>query len=240
MRISRRPGSTRAAARAVSIVAAQCASGGRTPWVGGVRRRAGVAPVRWVAVPRRGAARNWTPSKPVRFRRVDDSLRRPKAKPVADGAKRVDIAIPTFGYKNHVGIDRRHGLIRTWTATDAARHDGAELPGPLDKANTAGAVWADTAYLSAKNEAHLAAAGFKSRIHRRKPQGKPMPKHVSRANAAKSEVRARGEHVFARQKGPMALVIRTIGIARAKVRIGLANLVCNMRRLLWLAGPAPT
>src|ERR671917_2674854 len=39
-----------------------------------------------------------------------------KAKPSADGAKRVDIAIPMFGYKNHVGIDRRHGLIRTWTA----------------------------------------------------------------------------------------------------------------------------
>ena len=63
------------------------------------------------------------------------------------------------------------------------------------------------------------------RIHRKKPQGKPMPKHVSRANAAKSEVRAHVEHVFARQKGPMALVIRTIGLARARVKIGLANLV---------------
>jgi len=46
-----------------------------------------------------------------------------------------------FGYKNHVGIDRRHGLIRTWTATDAARHDGAQLPGLLDKANTGSSVW---------------------------------------------------------------------------------------------------
>jgi hypothetical protein len=68
-----------------------------------------------------------------------------KAKPSADGAKLVDIAIPMFGYKNHVGIDRRHGLIRTWTATDAARHDGAQLPGLLDKANTGSGVWADTA-----------------------------------------------------------------------------------------------
>ena len=162
-----------------------------------------------------------------------------KARPSADGAKRVDIAIPTFGYKNHVGIDRRHGLIRTWTTTDAARHDGAQLPSLLDRANTGSGVWADTAYRSAKNEAHLEAGGFKSRIHRKKPQGKPMPKHVSRANAAKSEVRAHVEHVFARQKGPMALVIRTIGLARAKVKIGLANLVYNMRRMVWLAGPAP-
>ena len=93
---------------------------------------------------------------------------------------------------------------------------------------------ADTAYRSAKNEAHLAANGFRSRIHRKKPQGKPMPKHVSRANAAKSEVRAHVEHVFACQKGPMALVIRTIGLARAKVKIGLANLAYNMRRMVWL------
>ena len=62
-----------------------------------------------------------------------------------------------------------------------------------------------------------------------------MPKHVSRANAAKSGVRAHVEHVFARQKGPMALVIRTIGLARATVKIGLANLVHNMRRMAWLA-----
>ena len=72
----------------------------------------------------------------------------------------------------------------------------------------------------------------------KKPMGKPMPKNVSRANAAKSEVRAHVEHVFARQKGPMALVIRTIGLARATVKIGLANLVYNMRRMVWLAAPA--
>lgn len=47
-----------------------------------------------------------------------------KAKPADDGSPRVDLAIPAFGYKNHIGIDRRNGLIRTWVATDAARHDG--------------------------------------------------------------------------------------------------------------------
>jgi transposase, IS5 family len=86
--------------------------------------------------------------------------------PAADGAKRIDIAIPFFGYKNHLGIDRRHGLIRTWSTTDAARHDGAQFVGLLDRTNTAGGVWADTAYRSEKNEAHLAAHGFTSRIHR--------------------------------------------------------------------------
>lgn len=157
-----------------------------------------------------------------------------KAKPAEDGAKRVDIAVPAFGYKNYVGIDRRHGLIRTWTATDAARHDGAQLPGLLSKANTAGDVWADTAYRSKQNEAHLAGNGFRSRIHRKKPPGKPMPRNVARANGEKSKVRAGVEHVFARQKGAMGLVVRTIGLARATVKIGLANLAYNMNRAVWL------
>jgi transposase, IS5 family len=34
---------------------------------------------------------------------------------------------------------------------------------------------------------HLAAHGFTSLIHRKKPKGKPMPKRTARANAAKSE-----------------------------------------------------
>ena len=39
-----------------------------------------------------------------------------------------------------------------------------------------------------------------SRIHRKKPKGKPMPANVARANGAKSKVRSAVEHVFARQK----------------------------------------
>lgn len=62
----------------------------------------------------------------------------------------LDLAIPAFGYKNHIGIDRARGLIRTWFATDASRHDGAQLPNFLHKSKTAGDVWADTAYRSAK------------------------------------------------------------------------------------------
>jgi transposase, IS5 family len=163
-----------------------------------------------------------------------------KAKPSEDGAKRIDLAIPAFGYKNHIGIDRVHGLIRTWTATDASRHDGAQLPNLTDKSNTAGDVWADTAYRSAKNEKHLADNGLRSQIHRKKPKGKPMPEAISRANGKKSKVRAFVEHVFARQKGPMGLVIRTIGLARATVKIGLANLTYNMKRAIWLTTKTAT
>jgi transposase, IS5 family len=157
-----------------------------------------------------------------------------KAKPKADGKPQVDLAIPAFGYKNHISTDRRHGLIRKWTITDAAAHDGARLRDVLDKENTAGAVWADTAYRSKKNEAFMEKNGFVSQVHRKKPKGKPMPEATRRANARKSMVRSKVEHVFAAQKHRMGLFIRTIGIERAKTKIAMANMVYNMQRLVWL------
>ena len=54
-----------------------------------------------------------------------------------------------------------------------------------------------------------------------------------KANAAKSKVRARVEHVFAHQKAVMGLFIRTIGIRRAEAKITLANLAFNMQRLIF-------
>ena len=157
-----------------------------------------------------------------------------KAKPREDGAPQADLAVPAFGYKNHLSIDRRHRLIRRWTTTDAAAHDGARLGDLIDPENTASEIWADTSYRSARNEALLAGRGLVSRLHRKKPQGRPMPARTRRANARKSAVRAAVEHVFAHQKGPMGLVVRTIGLARARVKIGLANLAYNMRRYVWL------
>ena len=157
-----------------------------------------------------------------------------KAKPKNDIAPQVDVAMPAFGYKNYVSIDRAHGLIRQCTATHAAVHDGARLEEVLDRDNTASDVWADTAYRSAKNEGMLSRRGFLSRIHRKKPKGKPMPERTHFSNAQKSKVHSAGEHVFAHQKELMGLIVRTIGLARARLKIGLANLAYNMRRFVWL------
>jgi len=178
--------------------------------------------------------------KPARLRQKDRDARwmvkftRAKAK--EDGSKPpCDIAIPVFGYQNHVSIDRGFGFIRKWSATDAAAYEGARLrEGLLDRTNTGSSVWADTAYRSAANETFMEKNGFVSRVHRKKPRGKPMSDSVRRANAKKSKVRSRVEHVFAEQKDRMGLFIRTIGIARAKVKIGMANLVYNFKRLVFL------
>ena len=179
------------------------------------------------------------PDKPAKARQKDVdarwTLKTSKGKPAADGKPKTDIAIPVFGYKSHISIDRRHGLIRRGKVTNAAAHDGARLrEGLIDPNNTASDVWADTAYRSEQNEQFLRDNGKVSRIHRRKPPGKPMPKRTARANAAKSAVRSAVEHPFAHQKGPMGLVIRTIGLARAEATINLANMAYNMKRWCWL------
>lgn len=154
-----------------------------------------------------------------------------KAKPQEDGTvPAVDLAIPAFGYKNHISIDRRFRLIRRWKATDASAHDGARLrEGLLDRSNTGSAVWADTAYRSAANEAFMDKNGFVSKVHHKKPPHREMPVPTRRANAGKSVIRSRVEHVFADQKSRMGLFIRTVGIKRAEMKIGMANLVYSKR-----------
>ena len=132
-------------------------------------------------------------------------------------------------------------LIRRWVATDAAAYEGRRLrQGLLDKTNTASGVWADTAYRSAANETFLTKNGFVSHIHRKKPKGRVMPNTMRRANNAKSKIRARVEHVFAEQKHRMGLFVRTIGIARATIKIGMANLVYNIKRFIFLRKRAKT
>jgi hypothetical protein len=40
-----------------------------------------------------------------------------------------DLAIPFFGNKSHISIDRKFRLIRKWKTTDAAASDGCAIEG---------------------------------------------------------------------------------------------------------------
>jgi len=140
-----------------------------------------------------------------------------------------------YGYKNHIGVDAKHKLIRRYAETDASVHDSQKLDAVLDRSNTGKDVWADSAYRSAEIEAKLEAQGYKSRIHARAARNRPLTQREQSANTTRSRVRARVEHVFGHQENSMAgKIVRTIGMARARVKIGMMNLVYNMRRLVQL------
>ncbi len=145
-----------------------------------------------------------------------------------------------YGYKNHVNADAKHKLIRRYDVSDASVHDSQKLDDLLMKTNTSRDVFAGSAYRSAETEAKLKRQGFKSRIHERGARGRPLSKRQQNANCTKSKVRARVEHVFSAQETASGgRIVRTIGIVRAKAKIGLQNLVYNMRRLVSLERMAP-
>lgn len=191
-----------------------------------------------------------TPShwKPARTRQIDRdgrwTLKRGRKRKPSGGSQGqrrqavAEIAVPLFGYKNHVGIDRAHGFVRRFAVTHAAAHDGGQLGAVLDPANTASGVWADSAYRSAANLALLDRRGLRPEFQRAKPRRRPMPRHVARGNARRARIRATVEHVFAAQKHRFALMIRTVGLARAKAKLTLANLAYNFTRLAWLESRA--
>jgi hypothetical protein len=80
----------------------------------------------------------------------------------------------------------------------------------------------------------MARHGFVNHVHRKKSHGRPMPEKTRRATGRRSKVRAHVNHALAERKEHMGLFIRTISLVRAVTKIRIANLVYNMKRLIWL------
>lgn len=140
-----------------------------------------------------------------------------------------------YGYKNHINTDRRFKLIRKYDVTSAAPHDSTAFDVLLDPENTCADLWADSAYRSTEREAELKDQMIRSHIHHKGHRNKPLSKHKQAVNNRRSKVRARVEHVFGHQAGSMGgTLVRTIGLARAKTKIGLKNLAYNMQRFVFL------
>jgi transposase, IS5 family len=85
----------------------------------------------------------WSPAKRARMD-TDNRWRIKRARRHGAGegekARVAEIAVPVFGYRNHLTIDCRHGLVHTHAVTDAAPHDGQQLGRLLDFDNTASEV----------------------------------------------------------------------------------------------------
>jgi len=144
----------------------------------------------------------------------------------------------THGYKNHINADAGNKLIQSYSVTPAAVHDSQvfdELLDPtIDAHGNKRAVYADSAYRSEAQEQRLADADIESQVCEKGTRGKPLTEEQKLSNRTKSKVRSRVEHVFGAQAAMGGHVVRTIGLQRANVKIGLMNLVYNMKRLIQL------
>ena len=140
-----------------------------------------------------------------------------------------------YGYKNHVSVDVEHKLIREYDVSSAEVYDSQRLFDVLSE-NADDGVWANSAYWSEDHELILGAMDYESHIHEKGSRDKPLTAKQQASNKKKSSVRVRVEHIFGsivnEQNGGF---VRVIGLARATTKIGLTNLVYNMRRLVTLS-----
>lgn len=139
-----------------------------------------------------------------------------------------------FGYKNHINVDVDYGFIRQYVVTDASVHDSQVLTQLLDDLNTGEGVWADSAYYSAGIEWLLLFLSWTSHIHERPYRNRPLSEEQKEKNRERSQTRSRVEHVFGAWVMQLGgKLLRSVGLERAKVNLGLKNLTYNFIRLIF-------
>jgi len=137
-----------------------------------------------------------------------------------------------YGYKDHVKVDKKSKIITKYSVTNASVHDSQELKNLIDTKKDE-VMYGDSAY-TGKEVQKCIPKNIINRIHEKGYRNRPLTKTQIRNNTAKSKIRARVEHVFAAMEQYGGKTIRTIGIVRAKLQIGLLNLAYNLKRYAYL------
>lgn len=144
-----------------------------------------------------------------------------------------------FGYKNHIKVDGKKKFIETYCVTEANVHDSVGGIDLLNKKDKGQLLHADSAYTGEAFETAVAMAKMVNKIHEKGYRSHPLSDRQIKSNNKKSKIRVRVEHVFGfMHQTTGGLLIRTIGKARAKIKIGLMNLTYNLFRYTWYKKPS--
>jgi transposase, IS5 family len=136
-----------------------------------------------------------------------------------------------YGYKNHISIDVKHKIIRSFEITSANVSDINCFDILLESNKQDKKVWADSAYFSAEKEEQLQRDGYESRIISRNKKHLALWSDKARENTRRAKIRGRIEHVFGFINNTMRTnLVHTIGHTRTKAKLGLVNLVYNLCR----------
>lgn len=142
-----------------------------------------------------------------------------------------------FGYKNHISADVKHKLLRGYEVTAASVNDTCEFESLLQE-NSDPSVYADSAYHTHERVRKMLESDspLLPCLHERGNKHHPLTEEQQAANHERAKIRCRVEHVFGAQLQRAGnLLLRTIGLTRAKVKIGLRNLAYNLERYAFLA-----
>ena len=138
-----------------------------------------------------------------------------------------------YGYKNHAAVDLRTGLVENWTVTPANVHDSQVCEELINEGKNH--VFADSAYNSEENRQALKKRKVNPAFIKRRYRGQPdLTEQEKEANRKLSSKRCRIEHVFGAMKQMGGDIVRSIGLARCIIRVGLVNLAYNMKRVCFL------
>lgn len=140
-----------------------------------------------------------------------------------------------FGYKNHIKADTKTKLIEEFIVTDASVHDSQPIEGLLTEKDKGQPLYADSAYTGEDQEKVYKNKEVINMVHEKGYRNKPLTDEQKADNREKSRVRVRVEHVFGFVENTMnGSIVRTIGILRAKAKIGMMNLTYNICRCVQL------
>lgn len=132
-------------------------------------------------------------------------------------------------------VDVKYKIIRAYKITDASVHDGNVFEDILDNSNTRRDVYADSAYPLAEREMNLKENKFRVHLQRKECNGHPLASWEKQGNRTRDKVRSRIEHVFgAMEQRAKDVILRTVGIKKAEVKLGLRNIAYNMERFCFL------
>lgn len=140
-----------------------------------------------------------------------------------------------YGYKNHVKADTMTKLIEEYIVTDASVHDSQAMEQLLTEKDEGQPLYADSAYTGEDQEKVYKKKKVINKINEKGYRNNPLTEEQKANNKEKSGTRARVEHLFGFVENSMnGSFIRTIGIARAKAKIGMMNLTYNICRCVQL------
>lgn len=136
-----------------------------------------------------------------------------------------------YGYKNHVKSDTKTKLIEKFEVTDASVHDSQPVEGLLEEKDAGQPFYADSAYTGEEQDKIYEKKKVVNMVNEKGYRNKPLTEEQKENNKEKSKTRARVEHIFGFVENSMnGSFVRTIGMARAKAKIGMMNLTYNICR----------
>lgn len=163
------------------------------------------------------------PNKGVNGNNTQDSEAAYNVKATSDGKQKT-----TYCYKAHIAVEE-DGLIKASAFTAGSVHDSQCLIPLLS--GTESALYADSAYKSAKRDALLAKMGTKNCILERAYRNTPLTDQQKKRNRQHSAIRCIVERVFGIVKLHYGMgQARYLGLARNYRRFGLMCIAYNLKR----------